>query len=201
MPRSRCSRGPVTSRVSRWRGDSDLGWPCMRGTGRRQPMPQTQVVEHARQAGDARAQTRAAMNYAIASVYGSTPVTEAIARCEELAEQSTQRSDRPRHDQPPARPAVCHAGRVRARAAVVRRGARQARGAARSGSRARTTSIDTSASRRSPATTPQRRTELRADYDALTAIGEKYFVQTVGGHARALAPKPRVETKRPRRWR
>jgi tetratricopeptide (TPR) repeat protein len=44
--------------------------------------------EHARLAGDSRQETRAASGYAMAALYGPTPVAEAIARCEEVLAQS-----------------------------------------------------------------------------------------------------------------
>ena len=48
--------------------------------------------EHARLAGDPRQEARAASGYAMASLYGPTPVAEAIARCEQLlAETSDKR--------------------------------------------------------------------------------------------------------------
>jgi class 3 adenylate cyclase len=46
------------------------------------------AADHARVAGDARQQARAASGYAMASLHGPTPVSEAIARCEELLERA-----------------------------------------------------------------------------------------------------------------
>jgi class 3 adenylate cyclase/tetratricopeptide (TPR) repeat protein len=45
------------------------------------------ALEHARAAGDVRQETRAATAYAAAAVFGPTPVSEAIARCEQIVEQ------------------------------------------------------------------------------------------------------------------
>ena len=42
------------------------------------------ALDHARKAGDARQQARAATAYAAAALYGPTPVTEAIERCERM---------------------------------------------------------------------------------------------------------------------
>jgi tetratricopeptide (TPR) repeat protein len=47
-----------------------------------------QAAEQARLAGDSRQETRAASGYAMAALYGPTPVAEAIARCEEVLAQS-----------------------------------------------------------------------------------------------------------------
>jgi tetratricopeptide (TPR) repeat protein len=46
------------------------------------------AAEEARLAGDSRQETRAASGYAMAALYGPTPVAEAIARCEEVLAQS-----------------------------------------------------------------------------------------------------------------
>ena len=46
------------------------------------------AAEEARLAGDIRQETRAASGYAMAALYGPTPVAEAIARCEEVLAQS-----------------------------------------------------------------------------------------------------------------
>jgi len=47
------------------------------------------ALEHARAAGDRRQEIRSLSIYATCVLYGSTPVTEAIARCEGLIEQTT----------------------------------------------------------------------------------------------------------------
>ncbi|HET7857119.1 MAG TPA: adenylate/guanylate cyclase domain-containing protein [Gaiellaceae bacterium] len=44
--------------------------------------------EHARRAGDRRLQTRAASGYAMTALYGPTPVADAIARCEQVLEET-----------------------------------------------------------------------------------------------------------------
>jgi predicted ATPase/class 3 adenylate cyclase len=44
-------------------------------------------IEHARRAGDVRQERRASTQYALAAVYGPTPVSECIARCEEVTER------------------------------------------------------------------------------------------------------------------
>jgi class 3 adenylate cyclase/tetratricopeptide (TPR) repeat protein len=46
------------------------------------------AVEHATAAGDERQRTRAASQYAIAALHGPTPVSEAIAYCEEIIERA-----------------------------------------------------------------------------------------------------------------
>jgi class 3 adenylate cyclase/tetratricopeptide (TPR) repeat protein len=47
---------------------------------------QEHALEEARLAGDVRQQSRAATAYAVAAVFGPTPVTEAIDRCEQMLE-------------------------------------------------------------------------------------------------------------------
>ena len=46
------------------------------------------AVEHARRAGDERQRRWAEAQYAMAVVWGPTPVPEAIARCEEIVEEA-----------------------------------------------------------------------------------------------------------------
>jgi class 3 adenylate cyclase/tetratricopeptide (TPR) repeat protein len=46
-----------------------------------------QALQHARLAGDARQQSRAATAYAAAALFGPTPVAEGIGRCEQMVEQ------------------------------------------------------------------------------------------------------------------
>ena len=50
---------------------------------------QANALEYARLAGDVRQQARAATAYGAAAVFGSTPVSEAIERCEHMVEQVT----------------------------------------------------------------------------------------------------------------
>ena len=46
------------------------------------------AIEHARNAGDVRQERRDAAPYALAALYGPTPVPEAIASCERIVEES-----------------------------------------------------------------------------------------------------------------
>jgi predicted ATPase len=140
----------------------------------------THVIEHARRAGDSRAETRAAMNYAIASVYGSTPVPAAIAQCEELAAKSI--GDQVAHVRIRLQLAqLCAMQGQFERAQELCSGARSKLEDLRAGIMAAHTSIDTSrvAALANDHLTAEQ--ELRRDYETLSAIGEKYFVQTVGG--------------------
>jgi len=156
----------------------------------------THVIEHARLAGDTRAETRAAMNYAIASVYGSTPVPEAILQCEELAEQS-------RGDQIALVKINLQLAQLRAmqgnfdQARELCRGARGKLEDLSTGIAAARTSIDTSRVETLAGDHVTAERQLRRDYDELTRLGEKYFVQTVGGLlARALLAQGFVEEAR-----
>jgi len=120
------------------------------------------------------------MNYAIASVYGSTPVPEAIERCLQLAEQSSG-------DQIPFVTINLQLAQLYAmrgefdRARSLSSGARAKLDELRLGIGGAHTSIDTArvATLAGDHATAER--ELRADYDALTALGEQYYVHTVGG--------------------
>ncbi len=151
------------------------------------------VIDHARRAGDARAETRAAMNYAIASVYGSTPVPEAIARCEALAIQSSR-------DQIAAVTINLQLAQLCAmqgrfeRARELCLGSRAKLEDLRAGIIAVRTSIDTSRIETLAGDHQAAENDLRRDYDALNALGEQYFVHTVGGLlARALLAQGRID--------
>ena len=152
-----------------------------------------QVIDHARLAGDARAETRAAMNYAIASVYGASPVPEAIARCEALALQSSR-------DQIAVVTINLQLAQLYAMQGEFERARRLCAGARatledlRAGIIAVRTSIDTSRVETLAGDHQAAERELQRDYDALTAIGEQYFVHTVGGLlARALLAQGRID--------
>ena len=153
----------------------------------------TEVVEHARRAGDARAQTRASMNYAIASVYGSTPVREAIARCEELAEQSI--GDQIAYVTINLQLAqLCAMQGEFERARQLSHGARAKLEELHLGIAGAHTSIDTARVATLAGDHATAEYELRADYEALTAIGEQYYVHTVGGMlARTIQAQGRDE--------
>jgi tetratricopeptide (TPR) repeat protein len=151
----------------------------------------TEVIRHANRAGDARAATRAAMNYAIASVYGSTPVPEAIAQCEDLAANSST-------DQIALVTINLQLAQLCAmrgdfeRAHELSEGARAKLEDLRAGLAVVRTSIDTSRIAMLAGDHARAEAELRRDYDALAGMGERYFLQTVGGLlARALLAQGR----------
>ena len=126
------------------------------------------------------------MNYAIASVYGSTPVPEAILQCENVSGTIPRRSDRPRDDQPPAGPTACHAGQLRPSARAVSRCARKAR-ELKPASRPPERPSTRPESRRSPEITSQPSGSFDETTMSSPVLGEKYFVQTaVGLLARTL---------------
>jgi tetratricopeptide (TPR) repeat protein len=151
------------------------------------------VIEHARLAGDARAETRAAMNYAIASVYGSTPVPEAIAQCEELARASAR-------DQIALVTINLQLAQLYAMRGAFER-ARQLSAGVRAkledlhaGLAAVRTSLEISRVESLAGDHAAAERELRHDYDALTAIGERYSLYTVAGLlARAVYAQGRLE--------
>jgi predicted ATPase len=140
-----------------------------------------QVIAYARQAGNVRLETRGATGYAISTLYGPTPVPEAIARTEELAEQSSadQRSVAVINAQLAQLYAMeGHFDRARelyasARATLEDLGA---------GVFAASTSIDSSRVEVLAGDYPAAERELRRDYEALDAIGERFLLSTVAGY-------------------
>ncbi len=150
------------------------------------------VIEHARRAGDARAQTRASIAYADAIVYGPTPVPEAIVRGEQLARQSSG-------DQIALVTIKLQLAQLYAmqgqfeRARDTYSGARERLEDMSAGIAAARTSIATSRVEALAGDHAAAERELRRDYDSLMALGEKNYLYTVGGLlARAVFAQGRL---------
>jgi tetratricopeptide (TPR) repeat protein len=139
-----------------------------------------EVIEHATRAGDERAVTRAAISYATASVYGPTPVPEAIRECEELLERST--SDQLAAVLIRVQLAQLYAMRGEfARARELYAGTRAKLKDLDAGFAAARTSIGSSRVEFLAGDYATAERELRADYEALSGMGEGNFLFTVGG--------------------
>jgi class 3 adenylate cyclase/tetratricopeptide (TPR) repeat protein len=138
------------------------------------------ALEHARLAGDTRQETRAATSYPQAALFGSTPVAEAIERCEEILRQVTR--DRHAEALVLAPLASLHAlsgsfERARERIASSRMILEEL------GLRMEAAWIELEAWRidmlaGDVAGAEQR---LRGAYESLEQVGEKYFLSTVAG--------------------
>ncbi len=137
-----------------------------------------QVIEHATKAGDFRLQTRGMTGYAVATVYGPTPVEEAVARCEELAERAA--ADR-------RTVAIIHAALAQLyamegqfeRARGMYAGTRAMLEELGRGVLAASTSLDSSRVELLAGDLAAAERELRRDYGALTGMGEKFLLSTV----------------------
>ncbi len=139
-----------------------------------------QVIEHARLAGDFRAQTRGASGYATSAPYGPIPVPEAIERCEELARSShgDQRTVATINS------ALSQLYAMRGefeKARDLYRGARATLEDLGAGVLSASTSIDSSRVELLAGDLAAAERELRRDYDALTAMGEKFLLSTIAG--------------------
>lgn len=149
------------------------------------------AIDHAQLAGDRRQQARAATQYAVAALYGPTPVSEAISRCEQFIVQADgdRRSegllvsllsrlesmqgdlDRARELYVEARETLGELGRT-----VV----------------AFSTSLDSCGVEMLAGDPAAAERELRRDYEALAEMGEKYLLSTVAAElCRALSAQGR----------
>jgi tetratricopeptide (TPR) repeat protein len=136
------------------------------------------AIKHARKAGDSRQVARGMTGYALAALYGPTPVADAIARCEALlAEASADR-----RTEALVSSVLAHLYAMEGRFEAARE---QYRGAQRMledlGSRllAASTSIDSWRIEILADNPEAAESELRRDYAALEAMGEKYLLSTV----------------------
>jgi class 3 adenylate cyclase/tetratricopeptide (TPR) repeat protein len=139
-----------------------------------------QVVEHARRAQNQRAEIRGAISYATAALYGTTPVEEAIRRSEELV----ARVSADQH-------AVATINLVLAQLHAMRQDFSRARGLyqasqaklveLRAGIYASSTSLDAARVELMAGDYEAAERLLRADFDALSAIGERYALASVAG--------------------
>jgi class 3 adenylate cyclase/tetratricopeptide (TPR) repeat protein len=151
------------------------------------------AIEHARRANDGRQIRLAAAHYALAALHGPTPVPEAIRRCEEIAADA--RGDRRTEGVVTSTlaPLIAMGGdfdRAR-RLCADARVMLQELGPTVVGS---STSLEASRVERLAGDFAAAERELRRDYEALTALGEKYLLSTVAAElARVLYDQARFE--------
>jgi ATP/maltotriose-dependent transcriptional regulator MalT len=137
-------------------------------------------MEHARRAGDRRQEGRAGTAYAMAALYGPTPVDEAIARCEEVLVRS-------RGDRRTEGLVMCFSASLRAMQGDFGE-ARRLVGRARATLEeiggtlmAASTSLDSYAVEWLAGDLEAAERDLRRDYETLAALKETYLMPTVAG--------------------
>jgi tetratricopeptide (TPR) repeat protein len=152
-----------------------------------------QAVAQARLAGDERQRARAATQYAVAALYGPTPVDEAVDHLEAIVEQANG-------DRRSEGLVLSMLARVEAmRGNFEHARALSARGKATLGELGRSvvafsTSLDTCGVEMLAGDPAAAERELRRDHEALTEMGEKYLLSTVAGElSRALYAQGRYE--------
>jgi len=152
-----------------------------------------EVVEHARRASNLRAEVRGAITYATAALYGPTPVEEAIQRSEELVERASA-------DQH----AVATINLLLAQLYAMRQDFDRARDLyrasqaklveLRAGIFASSTSLDAARVEMLAGDYGAAEQLLRADFEALTAMKERYSLASVAGLlARVLELQDRID--------
>ena len=139
-----------------------------------------QIVRHAARAGDARLQRRGAAAYVATAVYGPMPVADAIERCEELLGEAAgdQRTEAL------VSGALAQLLAMRGdleRARQLYRHARHLLEELNAGVLAVATSTDSGRVELLAGDLEGAVTELTRDYDALSLMGERFLLSTVGG--------------------
>ncbi len=136
------------------------------------------VADHARAAGDQRLIGLGAMGYAATALHGPTPVADAIKRCEELADEI--RGDRKAEGIIMGVLSVLHAmeGEFERARRLYNRGREMLADLGPSVTAA-STSVDWSRVEMLAGDPAAAEAGLRADFDALDALGERYFRSTV----------------------
>ena len=151
------------------------------------------AMEHARRAGDRRQELRSAAAYAMSTVYGPTPVPAALAECERILGEA--RGDRRTEGLMLGSLARLHAldgDFERARQAYRR--AREVLEDLGTNVLAASLSLDSHAVELLAGDPAAAERELRRDYDALDAMGEKYLLSTIAGLlAEALCAQGRYD--------
>ncbi len=151
------------------------------------------AVEQARLAGDDRQRSRAATQYAVAALYGPTPVAEAIPHCEEIVEQA----DGDRRSEGLVLSLLARLEAMQGdfdRARALSSEARETLGELGRSVVAFSTSLDSCGVEMLAGDPAAAERELRRDYAALAEMGEKYLLSTVAGElSRALYAQERYE--------
>jgi len=138
------------------------------------------ILEHAHTAGDGRLETRGIAGYAIAALYGPTPVTDALARCEALVARLSG-------DRRTEGLLFCYMAQLcamagdfdRARDLYVR--ARRSLEELGTGVLSASTSLNSWKVEFLAGDPRRAATELARDFDALDAMGERYLRSTIAG--------------------
>jgi class 3 adenylate cyclase/tetratricopeptide (TPR) repeat protein len=151
------------------------------------------AIEHAQRAGDVRQVRRASTQYAVAAVYGPTPVEECIARCEEIA-------TRVEGDRQAEAAVVCVLGQLEAMRGDFDRARDLYRRALATfeelGLHVDAATVSLSSGRvellAGDAAAAER--ELRRGFDELSRLGERYLLSSVAGLlAEAVVAQGRLE--------
>jgi class 3 adenylate cyclase/tetratricopeptide (TPR) repeat protein len=152
-----------------------------------------QAVEQATIAGDERQRTRAASQYAIAALHGPTPVGEAIAYCEEIIERAS--GDRRSEGLITSllAPLIAMNGEFDRARDLSRRAKLILEDLGRS-VLAASTSQESSVVEMLAQEPAAAESQLRSDYEALEAMGERYLLSTIAGElARAVYAQDRLD--------
>ena len=151
------------------------------------------AIECARLAGDDRQERRNAAAFAIAAVYGPTPVAEAIERCREIE----QRSGGDRRTEGLVLCARSQLEAMQGDFAEARRlyaRARSVLGEVGGGLLAASTALDSSGVEMLAGDPAAAERELRRDYEVLERMGERYLLSTMAGLlAQALVAQGRYD--------
>jgi class 3 adenylate cyclase/tetratricopeptide (TPR) repeat protein len=152
-----------------------------------------QVVERAKQAGNLRAEIRAALVYAWALLYGPTPVADASSRLREVADQISV-------DQLGVAKVNLQLAQLTAMAGDfdtardLYRSSQSKLEELRAGIHALSTSLDAARVELLAGDAAAAEQLLRRDFDALTAVGERYSLSSVAGLlAHAIERQGRVD--------
>ena len=151
------------------------------------------AVEHATIAGDERQRTRAASQYAIAALHGPTPVSEAIAYCEEIIERAN--GDRRSEGLITSllAPLIAMNGDFD-RARDLSRRAKLILEDLGPGVLAASTSQESSVVEMLARRPEVAEHQLRTDFQTLTEMGERYLLSTIAGElARAVYAQGRLD--------
>jgi predicted ATPase len=139
-----------------------------------------QIVRHASRAGDARLQRRGAAAYVATAVYGPMPAADAIARCEQLLDEAAGDQRTEALVSGALAQLVAMRGELD-RARQLYRHARHMLEELNAGVLAVATSTDSGRVELLAGDLDAAVAELTRDYDALSLMGERFLLSTVGG--------------------
>ncbi len=139
-----------------------------------------QVVQHARAAGNRRYETRGASGYAASALHGPTPVREAITRCTQLLAEVASDRRTAAFIRATLAQLTAMDGRIGEARTLLAESTRQLRELG-STVLASSSSIDSAQVELLAGDLDAAERLLRADHDALTALGERYLLSSVDG--------------------